>query len=134
MSFTESEFKKIVETFDRKDDYVEVIKDIRTLVGSVGRYQEINQAILLAIPESRKWAREKYVMKEPRFSWVSKKADDRSFHLLLHQDEDGMVTSEPKLLGEIVLQPRNYINTSALIEWGYEPERFNKELVNESEK
>jgi hypothetical protein len=128
MKFTEEQYQKIVEAFDRQDDYIQVMKEIRELVISMCHYSEINQAILLAVPESREWAHDKFVEKEKEYRWIGKKLNINGKHMLLYKSTDGDVRSI--LVHENGSQDTDEALTESEIKaWGYNPEMFDREEV-----
>lgn len=128
MKFTEEQYQKIVETFERIYDYAEIVRELGRLVISIGHYSEIEQAILLAIPESREWAHEQYVEKEKRYVWHSKKNNKNGKPIRLFKDLAQTVKSASvDFTDEVTLD--EHLTESEIREWGYDPERFDKEEV-----
>ena len=133
MKFTEEQYQKIVETFDRQDDYIQVMKEIRGLVISICHYSEINQAILLALPESREWAHDKFVEKEKKYYWTSKKRSindvNKKSRIYREEFSDVLVTYVRDTDDHKNINEDEQLTESEIKAWGFNPEMFDKEEV-----
>jgi len=73
--FTEKEFDKIVEAWESaitfSESIKEVIREVSSLRGVVDA-DVMSKVISLANPDSREWAKDKYVKKEKKYLWTTK--------------------------------------------------------------
>lgn len=131
--FTEEQYQKIVKAWQSENTYVHqteavidyLIDDLNVDVTLMG-----DEAIALANPLTREWAHDKFVEKEKKYVWSSKKADRDSNVLTLYIDEYGMVSTSYRKVHENNLRNENMLITESEIRaWGYNPEMFDREEV-----
>lgn len=89
MKFTEEQYQKIVETVNKYPDFGSVYyvqngwveskptntfnELIEALSYTVSGESEVNRMLALANPLTREWAHERFVEKEKKYVWISKK-------------------------------------------------------------
>ena len=136
MKFTEEQYQKIVEVFEKvNDEYnmgflnpnvVTFFQDkLYKEFGDVMYFVEDWQFITaFANPLTREWAHDKFVEKEPEFHFILKNTHDSerwSYHLVINGR------------GAIILFPWSEENDdkplfkeSEIIKWGFNPEMFDR--------
>lgn len=134
MKFTEERFKKLVEiqedqysgnlylepkSTDKSIEYTvkKFNPDLHRFIWEEGLY---NEAVALMNPLTREWARDQYVEKEKRYFWSTKKKNKQGKPMVLFNGAGGVV----QMMG-----PKQALTESEIREWGYDPERFDKEEV-----
>lgn len=141
MKFTEEQFKKLVEVQEKFfiDNVLDIGVEYTHLKEAIQKsdynlvhfirvnYLE-NQAVALMNPLTREWAHEQYVEKEKRYVWTSKKRTNGGYvHRLFKSTYEGVLLATVSPEAEIVEE--EYLTESEIREWGYDPERFDKEEV-----
>ncbi|WP_273713120.1 hypothetical protein [Leuconostoc mesenteroides] len=86
--------------------------------------------LALANPLTREWAHDKFVDKEKKYYWTSKKRDLDDNVLTLYKDEEGMVSTSFRGVSEPNIHSEDRrITESEIKAWGYNPEMFDREEV-----
>lgn len=131
---TEEQYQKIVEAWNSVSGYVNKTKAVidHLIDGpNVGVVLRGDIAIALANPVTRELAHDKYVEKEKKYIWSSKKADLDNNVLTLYIDEYGMVSTAYRKVYEDNLRNEDMLITESEIRaWGYNPEMFDNEEVD----
>ena len=132
--FTEKQYKLITDCFDKlAKDYnmgifnPNVVSHMQEeLFDKVDFIYDWPEIVAIANPVTRKEAKEKYVEKEKKYYWTSKKSDNHGNSRQLSKDEDGAIY----FIGRVMkLGHTREIAETELREWGYNPEMFDKEEV-----
>lgn len=138
--FTEEEYQKIVDVADKYPNFGQeyIIPNggegewsttdeelIKAIFGSFynpeNNLLKVQYMIALANPITREWAYDKFVEKEKKYYWSSKKKNKQGKSLVLFHGAGGVV----QMLGtEIPL------TESEIKEWGFNPEMFDKKEVS----
>ena len=138
MKFTEEQYQKIFEMFEKvNDEYnmgflnpniVTFFQDkLYKEFGDVLYFVEDWQTITaIANPLTREWAHDKFVEKEKKYWWETKKTDKNGKTRTLAKDESGAIYYIKNILKQ---GHTRLITESELREWGYNPEMFDKEEV-----
>lgn len=77
----------------------------------------VNAALALANPVTREITYSRFVEKETRYFWTTKKETDSGQHLMLFHGAGGVV----QMRG-----PEEALTESEIVEWGFNPDAFNK--------
>lgn len=142
MKFTEEQFNKLVE-LQEKEYPNNVYSSSKSGCNNIGEalkkydlelYRFVvfndleNQVVALMNPRTLEWAHEQYVEEEKRYVWTSKKRTEQGIaHRLfkkLSGDIDVITVSD-----EQGIDDGGHLTESEIREWGYDPERFDKEEV-----
>ncbi|MFT8756197.1 hypothetical protein [Leuconostoc pseudomesenteroides] len=146
MKFTEEQYQKIVETVNKYQDFgcfyyvqngwveskpTDTFNElIEALSHTVSGESEVNRMLALANPLTREWAHDKFVEKEKKYLWSSKKIDKDNNVLTLYKDEEGMVSTSYRKVSESNLRNEdNWITESEIKAWGYNPDMFDREEI-----
>lgn len=131
--FTEEQYQNIVKAGQSENVYIhrtqavidyliDILNVDVTLVG--------DEALAIANPLTREWAHDKFVEKEKKYYWTSKKQDDVNDVVVLRKFYTNMVIGQPKNIKEPVLRNMDFCLTESEIKvWGYNPEMFDREEV-----
>lgn len=130
--FTEEQYQEIINFEDFEVVYRLGIVDsfVGEIIPFIDKNELQQEAMAIANPLTREWAHEKFVEKEKKYLWSSKKNDGDNNVLTLYIDDEGMVStsfrkaSEPNLRNEDM-----WITESEIKVWGYNPEMFDREEV-----
>lgn len=113
--YSEEEYNKIIKAYQGKFYYptaissvIEIVSDMRGIVPP----EEIQQAILLAIPASREWAHDKFVEKE-KYYWKLNGL------YLIRAGDDGSI-----FFGSF--NASTLLSESELKAWGFNPDIFER--------
>ncbi|WP_338346351.1 hypothetical protein [Fructobacillus fructosus] len=132
--FTEEEYQKIVDCFDELNEKYNMGLLASNLVDEVFKkfirdydYQLYWQEIVAIMnPITRDEAHEKFVEKEKKYYWKTKKTDRHGKPRRLAKDEDGAIY----FIGMVMkLGHTSKITETELREWGYNPDMYDKEDV-----
>ena len=114
--YSEEEYNKIIKAFQSKFNYdkainevIEVVSDMRGLMPA----EEIQQAISLALPVSRKWAHDNFVEKEEKYYWKLNGL------FLVKASDDGSL-----FFG--CFDASTLLSESELKAWGFNPDIFER--------
>lgn len=143
MKFTEEQFKKLVEIQEDQycdDLYFEPKSSNKAVEHVVEQHDpELNdfidnnslgnEAVALMNPVTRELAYEKYVEKEKRYVWTSKKRTNSGDANRLFESIYGGINVVSIRGGRKEVIQREKLTESEIREWGYDPERFDKEEV-----
>ena len=129
--FTEEQYQKIVEIGDGYNE--PFIENLADYISGTGRFDDddiyLSQAIAIANPLTREWAHDKFVEKEKKYYWTTKKEDSYASKGRLYNTSDGSIksyfTNDNGYDNDVCEQ----LTESEIREWGYNPEMFNKEEV-----
>lgn len=118
-TFTEEQYQRIVEKWEGETSYIEATKAVIKYLADEGvRYSIAEQALAIANPLTREWARDKFVEKEKKYMWKLKSKHE---------------TYLCYLLGSRSIIPANinlaFLTESEIKAWGYNPEMFDREEV-----
>jgi len=118
--FTEEQYQKIVELHDKRDFSVDGTLDVITyFVHNISRTGDldIDTALAISNPLTREWAHDKFVEKEKRYVWKL-----NGLYLVKAIDDDGSI-----FFGSH--DASMALSTSQIMEWGFNPEMFDREEV-----
>lgn len=92
-----------------------------------------NEAVALMNPLTREWAHDKFVEKEKKYVWTSKKPVTRNgngfeIYKRLYRTLNGDISDVLKGKNEYVYE-EEYLTETDIRAWGYNPEMFDKEAV-----
>ncbi|MGX7042906.1 hypothetical protein [Leuconostoc holzapfelii] len=127
MKFTEEQYEKIIDSWNTSLTYDKATKFVIDYVNSLNS-SNYEAALALANSLTRERAREQYVEKEKRYVWYSKKNNVHGKPVRLFKDAGQAVRSFPANRSDMVTQDE-HLTESEIREWGYDPERFDKEEV-----
>ena len=140
--FTEEQYQKIVdlqkssyswsilEEFTDFSFWQSLISVDKKLTGFIHENNLQDELAAIANPLTREWAHDKFVEKEKKYYWTSKKQDGVNDVVVLRKFDTNMVIGQPKNIKEPVLRNIEFcLSESEIREWGYNPEMFNKEEV-----
>lgn len=133
MKFTEEQYQEIINIWNNGQDFDDTILSVSDYARKLNarlNYEygddvyDYSEAILLAFPNSRYWAREEFVEKEKRYVWTSEKKKGDVF-MRLYKSKRGYIGSIFVIEnGETSLYEK--LTETEIREWGYNPEMFNK--------
>ena len=124
--FTEEQYQNIVKLGmqfdeDRAKKSSEVIDYVFDEYPDAYNYTEIlDMALAISNPLTREWAHDKFVEKEKKYYWRTKKKNEQGKSLVLFHGAGGVV----QMLG-----PEEPLTESEIKAWGFNPEMFDKEEV-----
>ncbi|WKY79083.1 hypothetical protein PH197_07465 [Leuconostoc lactis] len=145
MKFTEEQFNKLVGLQEKeypdnvysssKSDYNNIDEALKKYDLELYRFIEDldleNQAVALMNIVTRELVHDRFVEKEKQYVWNSKKTlayKDFDYHKRLFRSQSGDVAGVLKAKSERALEVEKLTETE-IREWGYDPERFDKEEV-----
>lgn len=146
MKFTEEQYQKIVDVVEEYSATSGwgIVGDLDST--SIGRklwksgmggdftfYEQAEKILAIANQLTREWAHDKFVEKEKRYVWTSKKSDDKSEKIRLHKTPTNAIKGSLSTGKERVLHDEE-LTESEVKEWGYDPDKFDKEEVVVTEK
>lgn len=144
--FTEEQYHKIVDTVNKYPDFGKVYyvhngwveskptntfnELIEALSYTVSGESEVNRMLALANPLTREWAHERFVEKEKKYVWTSKKTVTRNgngfeIYKRLYRTLNGDISDVLKAKNEYVYE-EEYLTETDIKAWGYNPEMFDK--------
>ena len=132
--FTEEQYQKIVEVGEKyRNDRRQRTQSVLSYVWDnglmrTGDERQLDIALTLANPLTREWAHDKFVEKEKRFYWTSKKQDEQGYSTRIMKDNDGLVRTYP-IDDRTEHAEDEQLTESEVKSWGYNPEMFDKEEV-----
>ncbi|MGQ2286728.1 hypothetical protein ACT5YT_05615 [Leuconostoc suionicum] len=90
-----------------------------------------NEIVALVNPLTREWAHEKFVEKEKKYYWTSKKTDNAGFAKRLYKDEDGMIVDHgiKKCDSDSDVNCSEKLTKTEIKSWGYDPDMFARKEV-----
>lgn len=137
MKFTEEQYQEIINIWNNGQDFDDTILSVSDYARKLNarlNYEygddvyDYSEAILLALPNSRYWARDRFVEKEKKYVWTLKKVDKSGIKMYLHKDYFGKV--QPFFsVTNVNIDDSEKLTETEVREWGYDPERFDKEEV-----
>lgn len=132
MKFTEAQYQEIVKVWESRNGYQQATKVVIETIDRFNNRLELNgdEALALANESTRDWAHEQFVEKEKRYVWYSKAwvvVNKAKLHKRLYRD--GEYIRSLMRTKENVTNSWNTLTESEIREWGYDPERFDKEEV-----
>lgn len=142
MRFTEEQYQKIVEIADeymltsdfgimgditQKSIGTEFLKT--ELSSEIDFRLSAEEIIAIANPLTREWAHEKFVEKENRYVWTSKKANSSGRHKRLYWQQPSASIRDYFTLDERSSDESELLTESEIKEWGYNPDMFDREEV-----
>lgn len=119
MKFTEEQYQKIVDAWDSQIMYKSATQSVIDEL-KVGYLNMVDQALALANPLTREWAHDKFVEKEKKYYWSTKKRNEQGKPMVLFNGAGGIV----QMMG-----PKQPLTESEIREWGYNPYMFDREEV-----
>ena len=122
MKFTEEQYQKIVNTYELQNDYVEAIRLVLDYIDELN-WLGYKEAMVIANPLNREWARDKFVQKDKKSHFVLKDVSDDDGNLYHLIDSNGVIQLNPWLNSGY--HPK--IKESDVRKWGYNPEMFDRE-------
>lgn len=130
--FTEEQYQKIVDAWDNEPIYPDATQAVVSYVSRIDN-NSFEQALLLAIPQSREWAHDKFVEKEKRYVWTSQISDDKGEKIRLHKTSTNAIKGSLSNGKERVLHDEE-LTESEVKEWGFDIDKFDKNEVDINEK
>ncbi|MGO3539222.1 MAG: hypothetical protein ACTINP_07330 [Leuconostoc mesenteroides] len=145
MKFTEEQYQKIVEMFEKVNDEYnmgflnpnivtffqdKLYKEFGDMMYFVEDWQSITA---LANPLTREWAHDKFVEEEKRYVWISQKSDDKGEKIRLHKTPTNAIKGSLSTGKERVLHDEE-LTESEVKEWGFDTDKFDKKEVVVTEK
>lgn len=132
MKFTEEQYRQIVEAWDSKNTYRQATTAVIETINSFSTFAFTefsgDEALALGNPVTREYAHERFVEKEKRYVWNSKKTDSAGHCMRLFRDRSLIVRGFTGNYSDEVSDDEK-LTESEIREWGYDPERFDKEEV-----
>ncbi|CAK1237685.1 hypothetical protein [Fructobacillus cardui] len=130
--FTEKEYQKIVDCFDRlNNDYNmgflnnNLVMNMQDeLFNGFDFINDWPEIVSIANPLTREWAHDQYVEKEKKYFWKSKKTNELGRPKVLTKGKIGYPTDS-----FVEFNLADPFTESELREWGYNPDCFWKEEV-----
>lgn len=130
--FTQKQYEDIIEIGEEQaEDREEKTKQILDYIFDNNlmpafRTEVLDRALVIANPLTREIGRERYVEKENKYYWTTKKLDKHGVRGRLYKTSDDSI--KPYFDSEIY-DIDEQLTESELREWGYNPDMFNKEEV-----
>ncbi|CAK1251320.1 hypothetical protein [Fructobacillus fructosus] len=132
--FIEEQYKTITDCFDRLNEkynmgllnnslILEMQDSLFDDVYFIGDWPEI---VAIANPATREWAHDKFVEKEKKYFWKTKKTDDMGEHVYIELSRGLIALSA---YSDEVVAEYDSFTKSEIIEAGYNPDMFDKEEV-----
>ena len=133
--FTKSEADIIVGTYNLGAKYGSVEGGLSAVLSALMREEgqddkSVSFAMALANPETRDLAYDKYVEKEKKYYWASKKEDENDLRKRLYKKVGGASVRDyfdNEFLNTYVDEQ---LTETEIREWGYNPEAFEKVEVH----
>lgn len=140
MKFTEEQYQKIVDMFEKANDEYnmgflnpnvvvffqeKIFREFGKVIHLVEDWRTI---VAIANPLTREWAYEQFVEKEKKYVWTLKKVDKSGIKMHLYKDYFGRVKTFLSVTN-VNIDDNEKLTESEIREWGYNPEMFNKEEV-----
>ena len=140
MKFTEEQFKKLVEIQEDnyshdlywglgKDISETVRRDNLNLHNFIDENDLENKAVALMNLLTREWAHDKFVEKEKKYVWTSKKANSSGKNKRLFWQMSSKSVRDYFTIDENAFDDSELLTESEIKEWGYNPEMFDREEV-----
>ena len=126
--FTEEQYQEIINIWNNGQDFDDTILSVSDYARKLNarlNYEygddvyDYGEAILLALPNSRDWAREEFVEKEKKYVWYLK---DNDYYRLTNHGGATQVN--------ISHSTEDELTETEIRKWGYNPEMFDKEEVD----
>lgn len=121
--FTEEQYQEIINFEDFEVVYRLGIVD--SFVGEIIPFIDNNElqqeAMALANPLTREWAHDKFVEKEKKYYWSTKKKSKKGKPMNLLKSAGGIAQ---------VIGQKHALTETEIREWGYNPDMFDKEEVD----
>lgn len=127
--FTEEQYQLIVQTYDYEIDtqawglldYIAIDKFSNKLIGDFN-FQNSKEIMAIANPLTREWAHDQFVKQEKKYIWKSKKKDYEHDNVYLEKLVGAILTTYDRDFAEPLTE-------SEIREWGYNPDKFEREDV-----
>ena len=130
MKFTEEQYQRIVEIKDNYFPYSALKnRDNKSFIDFLSEYNTgiywlvfnrdlENELEAIVNPTTREWAHDKFVEKEKKYYWTTKKRNEQGKPMVLFNGAGGIV----QMIG-----PKQPLTESEIKAWGYNPEMFDRE-------
>ncbi|MFT9415141.1 hypothetical protein [Leuconostoc falkenbergense] len=121
MKFTEEQYQKIL-NINFNTFQIDLVGELIKYLSVDGTIWDdfLNKAIAIANPLTREWAHDKFVEKEKKYYWTTKKRNEQGKPMVLFNGAGGIV----QMMG-----PKQPLTESEIKAWGYNPEMFDREKV-----
>ena len=120
---TENQYQLLVSSVDRQetlDSIVSLVENFASVeLGSTDK-DTLFKIMALANPKTRDTAHDRYIEKEKKYYWNTKKKNEHGHSMNLLHGAGGVV----QMMG-----PKDALTETEIREWGYNPDMFDKELV-----
>ena len=141
MKFTEEQYQKIVDMFEKANDEYnmgflnpnvvvffqeKIFREFGKVIHLVEDWRTI---VAIANPLTREWAHEQFVEKEKKYVWTSKKMSSDGTRLRLQNTGTNGVVHAYGKFKDRKADWTEHLTESEVKEWGYNPEMFDKEEV-----
>lgn len=132
--FTKSDADIIVGTYNLGAKYGSVEGGLSAVLSALMRAEgqddkSVSFAMALANPETRDLAYDKYVEKEKKYYWTSKKEDENGLRKRLYKKVRSASVRD-YFEDEFLYDENEQLTEAEIREWGYMPEAFEKVEVN----
>ena len=114
MKFTEEQYQEIITRWDSRISYASAFEEISDINLPINN--SFGEALALANHASRKWAHDKFVEKEDKYLWETKKTDKNGKTRTLAKDESGAIYYIKNILKQ---GHTRLITESEIKAWGY---------------
>lgn len=118
--FTEEQYKEIVNAWRSKVTWVSATREVFRYLVKEKLVDMGDEALALANPVTRELAHDRYVEKEKKYYWNTKKKNEHGHSMNLLHGAGGVV----QMMG-----PKDALTELEIREWGYNPDMFDKEEV-----
>jgi len=131
-NFTQMQYEQIVAiSEDNAEDREEKTKQILDYIFDnklmpAGRTEVLDRALVISNPLTRDIGRERYVEKEKKYYWTTKKLDKYGVRGRLYKTTDDTIQS---YFDAILNDTDEQLTEAEIREWGYNPVMFDKEEV-----
>lgn len=122
--FTEEQYQRIIEEWGSAFGYEQKTTNVVKLVSMMITRDDNTQyfeALALANPSTREWAHDKFVEKDKKYYWSTKKKGKKGKPMTLFKSAGGIA----QMIGT-----KHALTESEVKAWGYNPEMFDKEEVD----
>lgn len=128
MKFTEEQYQKIIDAWDSQIMYKSATQSVIDEL-EIGYLNMGDQALAIANPLTREWAHDKFVEKEKKYVWTSKKANSSGKNKRLFWQMSSKSVRDYFTIDENAFDDSELLTESEIKEWGYNPEMFDREEV-----
>lgn len=128
--FTEEQYHEIIKAWESQSFSLKRMQAVLEIMSiNDDMPSNINEGFALANPATRELAHERFVEKEKRYVWTSKKPYYKEIYKRLYMSSFGYVIDTAVKDKEKVAAEDEYLTETEVRNYGYDPEWFDKEEV-----